>query len=95
MLVPLLVGFVAQTLIGALSYLLPVVVGGGPSAVREADARLDRHAAQRVTMANAALIVFLLPVGPYVRITTSMLVLVALVQFLIPAVRVLRRRDPA
>jgi nitrite reductase (NO-forming) len=44
-------------------------------------------------MANAALAVFLLPVPPYVRITTSLLILVALVQFLVPAARlVLTRR---
>ena len=95
-LVPLLAGFAAQMLLGALSYLLPVALGGGPAAVREADAALDRHGPQRVVMANVGLAVFLLPVGPYVRITTSMLVLVALVQFLIPAVRlVLRRVRPA
>ena len=95
-LVPLLAGFAAQMLLGALSYLLPVALGGGPAAVRAADAALDRHGPQRVVMANVGLAVFLLPVGPYVRITTSMLVLVALVQFLVPAVRlVLRRVRPA
>lgn len=88
-LVPLLVGFVAQVLLGALAYLLPMALGGGPAAVRERTAVLERHWAQRVTMGNAALAVFLLPVGPYVRITTSLLVLAALVQFLVPAVRLL------
>ncbi|MEU4419269.1 hypothetical protein AB0F81_01480 [Actinoplanes sp. NPDC024001] len=88
-LTPLLVGFVAQVLIGSLAYLLPMALGGGPAAVRMRAAVLDRHAAQRVSMANAALAVFLLPVGPYIRITTSLLVLAAVVQFLIPAARVL------
>ena len=88
---PLLVGFVAQTLIGALSYLLPVGFGGGPAQVRSADAALDRHGPQRVVMANLALALFLLPVGAYVRITVSLLVLLALVQFLIPAVRLVWR----
>lgn len=88
-LVPLLVGFVAQVLLGALAYLLPVALGGGPAAVRERTGVLDRHWAQRVSMGNAALAVFLLPVGSYVRITTSLLVLAALVQFLVPAVRIL------
>jgi hypothetical protein len=91
-LVPLLAGFAAQMLLGALSYLLPVALGGGPAAVRAADAALDRHGPQRVVMANAALAVFLLPVGPYVRITTSLLVVVALVQFLLPAARLVLRR---
>ena len=89
MLVPLLVGFVAQVLLGALAYLLPVALGGGPAVVRERMAALDRHWPQRVTMGNLALAVFLLPVGSYVRITTSLLVLAALVQFLVPAVRIL------
>jgi hypothetical protein len=95
-LIPLLVGFVAQTLLGAMAYLLPMVLGGGPAAVRERTERLDRHWAQRVAMANAALAVFVLPAPPYVRISTSLLILAALVQFLVPAVRILlaARRRP-
>jgi hypothetical protein len=88
-LVPLLVGFVAQTLLGALAYLLPTVLGGGPVPVRERTDRLDRHWAQRVAMTNAALVVFVLPTPPYVRITTSLLILAALLQFLVPALRIL------
>ncbi|GAB1692194.1 hypothetical protein [Krasilnikovia sp. M28-CT-15] len=88
-LTPLLAGFVAQVLLGSLAYLLPVMLGGGPAAVRHRTQALDRHFAQRVVTANGALAVFLLPVGPYVRITTSLLILAALVQFLIPAARVL------
>ncbi|MFE9689625.1 hypothetical protein [Micromonospora sp. NPDC005806] len=91
-LAPLGVGFTAQVLVGALSYLLPMALGGGPTAVRERAARLDTHWPQRVTMANLALAVYLLPVGPYVHITTSLLILVALVQFLVPALRVLLSR---
>ena len=95
-LVPLLVGFVGQVLIGALSYLLPMVLGGGPAELRRRIALLDRHWPQRLAMTNAALAVFVLPTPPFVRITTSLLVLAALVQFLVPAVRVLltARRQP-
>ena len=94
-LVPLLAGFAAQILVGALSYLLPMALGGGPRRVRLALDRLDRHGPQRVVMANLALALFLLPVPPYVRITTSLLVLAALVQFLVGAVGlVLARRLP-
>ncbi len=89
MLVPLLVGFVGQVLVGSLAYLLPTVLGGGPARVRHHTAIMDRHWPQRVTMANAALAVFTLPVPPYVRITTSLLVLAALVQFLVTAVHLL------
>ncbi|NES37202.1 hypothetical protein G3554_13670, partial [Micromonospora sp. PPF5-17] len=88
-LIPLLVGFVGQVLVGALTYLLPVVLGGGPAPVRARAALLDRHGPQRVAMTNAALAVFALPSPPYVRITTSLLILAALVQFLVPAARVL------
>jgi hypothetical protein len=95
-LVPLLAGFTGQVLIGALAYLLPVVLGGGPAMVRERTARLERHWPQRVAMANAALAVVVAPVPPYVRIGTSLLVLAALLQFLGPVVRVLltARRHP-
>lgn len=93
-LLPLLVGFAAQVLLGALAHLLPVALGGGPESVRARRFALDRHWPQRVVTGNIALAVFLLPVGSYVRITTSMLVLVALVQFLAPAIRVLLVRGP-
>ena len=93
-LVPLLVGFVAQALLGALAYLLPMALGGGPTRVREATAALDRHWPQRLATANTALAMFLLPVPAYVRITTSLLVLAALVQFLLPAARLILARRP-
>ncbi|MFE2613548.1 hypothetical protein ACFXA2_08045 [Micromonospora chalcea] len=88
-LLPLLVGFVAQVLVGALTHLLPVVLGGGPAPVRRRAALLERHGPQRVAMTNAALLVLVLPTPPFVRITTSLLILAALVQLLVPAVRVL------
>jgi hypothetical protein len=88
-LIPLGGGFIAQVLLGALAYLLPMALGGGPGPVRERTARLDAHWAQRVTMTNLALAVYVLPVPPYVHITTAVLLLAALLQFLIPAVRIL------
>ena len=50
---PLAVGFVLQTLLGALTYLLPVIQGGGPAAVRAAIARLSRWWRVRVIALNA------------------------------------------
>ncbi|MEU5942793.1 hypothetical protein ABZ807_27300 [Micromonospora sp. NPDC047548] len=88
-LLPLLVGFVAQVLIGSLTHLLPMVLGGGPGPLRRRTALLERHGPQRVAMANAALVVFALPTPSFVRITTALLILAALVQFLVPAARVL------
>ncbi len=92
LLLPLGGGFVAQVLLGALAYLLPMALGGGPILVRRHTARLDAHWPQRVTMTNLALLVYLLPVGPYVRITTALLLLTALIQFLLPAGRILLSR---
>jgi nitrite reductase (NO-forming) len=85
-------GFAAQVLLGALSYLLPMVLGGGPATVRDRTARMDAYWPQRVTMANLALAVYLLPVPAYVRITTALLLLAALIQFLVPALRILLSR---
>ena len=79
---PLLAGFVAQVLLGALSYLVPVVLGGGPAAVRAPTAVLDRGGPARVVMVNAGLLLCVLPVPSTVRVLSSMLVLGALAAFL-------------
>ncbi|BEL03078.1 hypothetical protein Q0Z83_012690 [Actinoplanes sichuanensis] len=95
-LVPLLAGAVGQILLGSLAYLLPMALGGGPSRARERVAALDRHWPQRIAMTNGALIAFQLPVGAHTRITTSLLLFAALIQFLLPALRLLitDRRPP-
>jgi hypothetical protein len=54
--VPLLVGFAVQVLIGALSYLIPVVLGGGPSVVRATTEMLDKGGAVRVVFVNLGLL---------------------------------------
>jgi nitrite reductase (NO-forming) len=79
---PLAAGFAAQVLIGALSYLVPVVLGGGPAAVRRATEILDRGAALRVTLINMGLLVWVLPVPSLVAVASSGLVLVGLAAFL-------------
>lgn len=82
-LVPFLVaGFGVQILIGALSYLIPVALGGGPRAVRAATAAFDRGALWRVSMANSALVVCALPVSSLVRVFSSVLYLVAVASFI-------------
>lgn len=81
------VGFAAQLLTGALSYLIPSVRGGGPSVVRAGQRELNRFATWRLVVINGALIVWLLPVGPWVRVTTSTLALVALAAYLPLALR--------
>ena len=78
----LVAGFAAQVLLGALSYLVPVALGGGPAPVRAATTMLDRGAVLRVSMANAALLVCALPVPSLVRVLCSVLYLVAMASFL-------------
>lgn len=90
-------GFVAQVLLGALSYLVPVVLGGGPAAVRAANRALDSAGALRVALANVGLAWCLLPVPSAVRVAASVLVLAALASFvplLLHAVR-LRHKGTA
>ena len=76
------VGFAAQLLTGALSYLMPVVLGGGPSLVRIPQAWFNKLAALRLVVINVGLLLCLLPVPSLVRVTVSALVLVALATFI-------------
>lgn len=78
-LVPFLAaGFGAQLLLGALGYLVPVALGGGPAPVRAATAVLDRAAPLRVVVTNAGLLLCVLPVPGTVRVLVSVLVLASL-----------------
>ncbi|HEX5532956.1 MAG TPA: multicopper oxidase domain-containing protein, partial [Actinomycetales bacterium] len=94
---PFLAGFAAQVLLGALSYLIPVVLGGGPNAVRATNRVFDTGGPARVVAANAALLLCVLPVPSLVRVIGSVVVLVALASFLPLAVRAVRvsRRPPS
>jgi nitrite reductase (NO-forming) len=89
----LVAGFGAQVLLGALSYLLPVALGGGPTPVRAANLVLDRGAPLRLVVTNTGLLLCALPVPSTVRVLASVLVLVALaatLPLLILAVRASR-----
>jgi nitrite reductase (NO-forming) len=91
-------GFGAQVLLGALSYLIPVALGGGATPVRAANATLDRGGALRIAAANAGLLVCVLPVPSVVRVAASVVVLVALaacVPLLFLAIRASRRAKAA
>ncbi len=95
---PLLAGFVLPTLLGALSYLVPVVLGGGPAVVRATTAELDRAGLLRVTTVNIALLVCVLPVPSLVRVVCSVVLLVgfaAFVPLVVRALRVARRASAA
>ena len=75
-------GFGAQVLFGALSYLVPMSLGGGPGPVRAANTVMDKGGALRIVMVNAGLLVCALPVPSVVRVTSSALVLGGLGAFL-------------
>lgn len=75
-------GFVAQILVAALSYLVPVSLGGGPTPVRVGTAALDASGTLRVATANSALFVCALPVSSTVRVVASGLYLIAMGSFL-------------
>ncbi|TFV66930.1 UNVERIFIED_ORG: copper oxidase [Bacillus sp. AZ43] len=74
-------GFGAQVLLGALSYLVPVVLRGGAVPVRAANEVLDRGGALRIAVVNAGLLVCVLPVPSVVRVLASMVVLGGLAAF--------------
>ncbi|WP_405216047.1 multicopper oxidase domain-containing protein [Agrococcus sp. Ld7] len=91
-------GLVVQVLTGALSYLVPVVLGGGPTPVRTGTRALDRGAALRIATANAALVVCALPVSSLMRVVASVLYLIAAGSFLpllVIAMRAQRRAKRA
>ena len=75
-------GFVAQVLVGALSHLVPVVLGGGPHPVKAGAAVFDVGGVLRVTVANAALLLCTLPVSNVVRMAAAVVYLVSIGSFL-------------
>lgn len=79
---PLLVGFAAQLLIGTMSYLMPVTIGGGPAATRAGLKELDRAAGMRVLVFNLALVGWLFAPSSIARIVCSLLACGCLVVFI-------------
>ena len=75
-------GFAAQLLTGALSYLLPSVLGGGPRVVRAGAAWFDRFTTFRIVVINGALILFLTPTPPWVKIVSGVLGVASAAAFL-------------
>ncbi len=75
-------GFGVQVLTGALSFLLPSVLGGGPSVVRAGQAWFNRAGAFRLIAINGGLALWLLPAPSWVRVTGSLLALLAAASFL-------------
>lgn len=75
-------GFAAQLLVGALSYLIPAIGGGGPAVVRAAQAPMERAGTARVVALNLGLALCLLPLPSVVRVAVSIVAYAALLAFL-------------
>ncbi len=84
--VPLAAGFAAQVVAGALAYLLPMALGGGPAVVRRNAASLGRLAWPRVVAANAGLIGILCPAPAAARLSGLILLVISMAWFLVPAI---------
>ncbi|ANP73120.1 multicopper oxidase domain-containing protein [Cryobacterium arcticum] len=83
-------GFAAQILLGALSHLVPVVLGGGPAALKATVAELDRGGLFRVIVVNGGLALSLLPISSTLTVALSMLIVATLASFLVLFTRALR-----
>lgn len=88
---PFLVGFCVQILMGALTYLIPVVVGSGRAARRAAEDALHRGGYVRLFLFNGGLAVYLLPLPSWVRVALSLVVFGAIVMTVIAGVRAAAR----
>ena len=79
------VGFLLQLLLGAMSYLLPQRMGGGPAVVRASNKEFSRFAAARVTAVNLALFIFMMPssmVGQSIKMAVAIVGALALMAFI-------------
>jgi nitrite reductase (NO-forming) len=82
-LAPLLaVGLVAQVLVGALSFLLPVLLGGGPAAGKRMSATLNRAWPARLALTNLGAALTLLPPAGATHTAGYLAVLAGLGSFL-------------
>lgn len=78
----LAVGLVAQVLVGALSFLLPVLLGGGPVGGKRMSLALNWAWAPRLAITNVGGLLAVLPAGGAVRPAGGALALVGLGSFL-------------
>lgn len=78
----LVVGFVLQTLLGAMTHLIPAVLGGGPKVYKAGAQHLERWGIARAVVLNGCLFIALLPVPSLVLVLISVLGLASLVTFI-------------
>ncbi|RNI21078.1 multicopper oxidase domain-containing protein [Flexivirga caeni] len=76
------VGFAFQLLTGAMSHLLPVVIGGGAQVIRAAQRHFDRFAITRLTIVNLGLLLWITPTPAAMQDTAQALVLITLLSLI-------------
>ncbi len=76
------IGLASQILTGALSYLIPSVLGGGPAVLRATMVPFNRYGMFRLVLINASLIIFLLPLPTAVHAAVAVTGLIGLGSFL-------------
>jgi len=86
---PLVIGFGAQLLLGALSFLLPVVAVGSPAGAKAAAEMLDHHGLFRVVAFNGAVLLYLAPMPSIARVLLSFIAVGVVIDFLVLAARAL------
>lgn len=85
-------GFALQILLAALSFLTPVMLGGGPAMSRLTHAIMDRYAWWRITTINLCLALACLPLPPVVRGVTGLSAALAGAYFFVAAGQAIRAR---
>ncbi|MGK2309872.1 multicopper oxidase domain-containing protein [Cutibacterium sp. V947] len=80
--VPVIVGFLLQLLVGAMSYLMPMVMGGGPKIVRATNAKMHAFGSLRATITNAGLVLWVLAIGTWTRRIGMVMAVAGLATFL-------------
>ncbi len=75
-------GFALQLLIGALSYLIPMLFGGGPAVLRAITKALNTGATFRVLVTNISLLIWLMPIAHSVKISVAILGIISTAAFI-------------
>lgn len=88
-------GFALQIVVGALSYLIPVVLGGGPGPVKAGTAAIEWGGTPRALIANVALLGCTLPIGAVLRGVLSALYVLVMASFLPIMLRAMRVQSRA
>jgi len=94
---PLAAGFAGQVLLGSLCHLVPMILGGGPSAVRAARGVVEKAGGARLVLVNGGLALFVLPAPSLVKVSASILALLgaAWTLGLVVAAALVSRRERA